>query len=243
MYINGRFVDTRSNGPREMQAKFPGKCVVCADRINVGDNIKYNGKAWHKACPDAKAAVQPVIAAFQAGLLAEGDEVIHLLNAQMVELYEARIARKMPRRPQPTPPTPAKEEAAPVEERRLIEDGRYTIEFAGGDYRTLRVHTNTTQGSTFFGKRVVSFLSGPDNGSDYTGCAFLGDDGKAHLWKRFHDDGRLAEAVRVLEDPAKAAALGLAYALKSNNCWKCGRELTVPASITRGLGPICADKF
>jgi SNF2 family DNA or RNA helicase len=38
-------------------------------------------------------------------------------------------------------------------------------------------------------------------------------------------------------------SMGLSYAMNSGRCWKCGRELTVPASIHRGLGPDCAQQY
>ncbi len=57
------------------------------------------------------------------------------------------------------------------------------------------------------------------------------------IWKRYKDDGVLAQAVKVLVADPKAAAL--AYARISGNCSVCGRTLTVPESIDRGIGPIC----
>lgn len=35
---------------------------------------------------------------------------------------------------------------------------------------------------------------------------------------------------------------GMAYALESNHCYRCGKLLTVPASINAGLGPDCASR-
>jgi hypothetical protein len=41
-------------------------------------------------------------------------------------------------------------------------------------------------------------------------------------------------------DPERAAVL---YGKASGNCSICGRDLTDPESIERGIGPICAGKF
>lgn len=41
-------------------------------------------------------------------------------------------------------------------------------------------------------------------------------------------------------DPTAAAKL---YGQQTGRCSCCGRELTDPASIAAGIGPICADKF
>lgn len=53
-------------------------------------------------------------------------------------------------------------------------------------------------------------------------------------------DAQEREAVMVCNDP-KAAAI--AYGLKFGICSCCGRELTNPASVAAGIGPICAGKF
>ncbi len=44
----------------------------------------------------------------------------------------------------------------------------------------------------------------------------------------------------VLVDPVQAA---IQYGKKTGNCSICGRELTLPESIARGIGPDCATKF
>lgn len=54
------------------------------------------------------------------------------------------------------------------------------------------------------------------------------------------DDATQARVVTTLADP-KAAAI--AYGVQTGSCSCCGRELTDPASIAAGIGPICAKKF
>lgn len=49
-----------------------------------------------------------------------------------------------------------------------------------------------------------------------------------------------AEIVYLCADPIKSA---VAYGQLTGNCACCGRELTDPESIERGIGPICADHF
>ena len=53
-------------------------------------------------------------------------------------------------------------------------------------------------------------------------------------------DDQQARIVDVCNDP-KAAAI--AYGLKFGICSCCGRELTNPESVARGIGPICASRF
>ena len=58
-------------------------------------------------------------------------------------------------------------------------------------------------------------------------------------------DSRFSDTVRetimgAASDPISAA---IRYGKVSGECSCCGRELTDPRSIERGIGPICADKF
>ncbi len=51
---------------------------------------------------------------------------------------------------------------------------------------------------------------------------------------------REAKVVEVASQPADAA---VAYGRATGSCACCGRELTDPESVSRGIGPICAGKF
>lgn len=53
-------------------------------------------------------------------------------------------------------------------------------------------------------------------------------------------DGQESRIVEVCKDPKTAA---IAYGKKYGICCVCGRELTDPASIERGIGPICEAGF
>ena len=138
--------------------------------------------------------------------------------------------------------------AAPVEERgngttsreeTAIPNGYFTVILDDGDHVTLRVRV-ASEKSALRGKRIVSYLAGPENTSDYVGCGFVGEDG-VRLWKRFQGSERLARALAILaKDPGAA---GKGYALRSGNCYVCGRLLTVPESIQRGIGPECAGRM
>lgn len=112
--------------------------------------------------------------------------------------------------------------------------GKYTVPQADG-HRTLRVEVMPADAKFAAGKTVISFLSGSDNTSDYTGFAFVEDDGTLRVWKRFvQAEALLAAAHTLLEDPAAV--------LVSQHCRRCNRDLTVPASLHNGLGPECARK-
>lgn len=120
-----------------------------------------------------------------------------------------------------------------------VPDGYYTVVFPDGSHRTYRIQTKDR--GDLAGKRIVSFLNGPDNWRNYQGFAFLDDDGRCKLWKRFSNRSDLLEGVRVLlGDPRASCA---AYGLRSSRCGLCGKHLTDPTSIELGIGPTCREKF
>ena len=143
-------------------------------------------------------------------------------------------------------PTGPSAEQAPSQAR-IVENGTYTIVFDedGDAYRTLRLR-NDFRDNGPEGAQVVEYLSGPDNELDFTGCAFL-EGARLRVWKR-HRGGELQ---RELEDAVRALVSGdvdpgearEAYAIRSGRCSACGRKLTVPASLHRGMGPDCAERW
>ena len=149
-------------------------------------------------------------------------------------------------------PTGPSAEQAPAQAR-IVPNATYTVIFDedGDAYRTLRLRDDfRTDGPD--GAQVVEYLSGSDNELDFTGCAFL-EGARLRVWKRFRGgelQRELEEAVQVLlgtqdderpgTDPIGEARE--AYALMSGRCSACGRKLTVPASLHRGMGPDCAEK-
>lgn len=121
-----------------------------------------------------------------------------------------------------------------------IECGYYTVVFdeSRDDRVTLRVRPHWDEGAARRGERVIDYLYGSENTRDYKGFAFITASGDVRIWRAHSHAKRLQDAVDVLRSNPEDA--GLAYALRSGNCYRCGRTLTVPASIHRGLGPVCA---
>jgi hypothetical protein len=124
-----------------------------------------------------------------------------------------------------------------------VPQGTYTVVFDAekDDRITLRFKVPPVS-RRWHGIQLVSYLAGPDNEYDYVRCANWTDDGY-RVWARFKEDGRVRTAIEYLSsaDKEKMAEAGYLYSLKSSNCYRCGRRLTVPASIHRGLGPDCAE--
>ena len=124
-----------------------------------------------------------------------------------------------------------------------IENGFYTIVYPSGEHRTLRV--KTPRNGNFAGKKMVGFLSGCNNESDYTFFAFIVG-ANLKFWRNFANSAGETKVTRMASAVSKIAAdltgTGLAYALRSGNCFRCNRLLTNPESILTGLGPDCAGR-
>jgi hypothetical protein len=112
-----------------------------------------------------------------------------------------------------------------------------------GEHITFQVRRQHEEADFAPGEVILSYLSGSNNERDYTGCAFVKDDGRVILWKRYrgNENSKLQAGVRVLQGDPKAAAA--AYALESGCCSICGRKLTRPHAIEQGMGDDCAAKF
>lgn len=117
-------------------------------------------------------------------------------------------------------------------------EGYFTV-VEDGDHVTLRFRRQDEQDDFMPGKVLVGYLTGPDNTWDYLNIGNL-EAGRLRVWRKHRDKDRIIEAIKVvLGDPDAARE---AYAVESGNCSRCGRTLTVPASLNRGLGPVCATK-
>lgn len=126
-----------------------------------------------------------------------------------------------------------------VKEQKAISNGTYTIVLNADEYVTLRIK-ECTFGDFPKGTRVIQYLWGSDNESSFKGFAFLTPDNKVKVWNSFKNAAKLIKAANILADSNDPGFYGLEYALRSGRCWRCGRTLTVPTSIHRGLGPDCA---
>lgn len=126
-------------------------------------------------------------------------------------------------------------------EKPLILDGYYTIVFTDGEERTLRVRTQAMEKNFHPGEQIISFLSGPDNHSNYTDFAFITLEGKLSVWKRFQSGHSLVvSAANVLV--YGGSDIRHEAMLRSGHCVRCGRLLTRSESILDGIGPECAKK-
>jgi hypothetical protein len=124
-----------------------------------------------------------------------------------------------------------------------IEDATYTVVKNESEWYTIRIKTAGPD-SKLAGKRIASFLSGPDNETAFTGFAFVTDEDTAAVWGRCRTEAPWIDSLNIiLGYPTLGDDFRTAYAQKSGRCARCGRKLTVPASLNRGLGPECAKQI
>lgn len=221
-----------------MTARFSGRCATCggwivgADRSATPDTIRFNGKAHHYPTCTQEVKPDPM----------EGwDEQAQTWGED--RMSDRSIAREMDNDVAQLIADAAKPqlETAPVAPASEPREGTFTVVLANGERRTLKIRRQPADRDFMPGKLIVSYLSGSDNESAYTRFAHISD-GRLFTWKRFKQESVLVLAANVLLDPESAANAGLAYAMESGRCCICGRKLTVPASISMGMGPECASR-
>lgn len=167
-----------------------------------------------------------------------------LLDGQARGVLNWMRAQTLPAERQAARPAPSM--AAPPVVGRALPDGYYTV-VDGAGHLTVRLrrveHPEGLRYPLPAGAQSAAYLFGPDNGSDYASFAWV-TGGEARVWGRYRG-GRAEEALRVLLGAGadQRGEASLAYALASGRCARCGRLLTVPASIHRGFGPDCAGKL
>jgi hypothetical protein len=132
----------------------------------------------------------------------------------------------------------------------LAGNALFTIESVATSTRfTYKVSASKDEG-TRAGRGVffVSLLTGPENNSDY---AYLGiipkDDPMSFRLTAKSRAGAAAPSVKAFEWFWRQVSAGRLPAsvkvLHHGHCGRCGRTLTVPESIERGIGPECAGKL
>ena len=125
----------------------------------------------------------------------------------------------------------------------LAGDAIFTIQSPNGGRFTYRVERGDDDGRPAIW--FVRLLSGPDNTSDYQYLGFIGAD----LRYRHGRKSRVGEdAPSVIafgwtwERLATGRSIGGVQVYHEGRCGACGRTLTTPESIERGIGPVCAER-
>ena len=176
-------------------------------------------------------------------------KLLQLARTRYAELTGMRIGTKPANTPE-SPVAAAKPEApvAPVATgtgwNGQILDGTYTVEFEDGTYRTLKVKTQGADATFKPGAQLISYLNGPDNWSNYQGFGEVKPGNVLHVWAKHQSATHIIAAATALLAGPEAMINGLqARGRRSGTCGICGRKLTTPESLDRGIGPECAGKL
>jgi len=124
----------------------------------------------------------------------------------------------------------------------------FTVESPSGLHRTFKVVKVQGEG---YDKPIwtVMVLVGPDNNTNYRNIGYIvGDPSERRVYFKGNaayepNHSLLQSFIWVLRRADVAnftAKLGTAKVFHEGRCGKCGRRLTVPGSVSRGLGPQCA---
>lgn len=141
-----------------------------------------------------------------------------------------------------------------------LRPGVYTIEFDSGRWVTLRVLKSY---NPRYPEPKLDLLTGPDNEVSFTSLGRIVGD-RLHPWpgvRELLQRPLVEQAVSMLlrADQTRLQGFGEQYSrhtevweddpenpgariLTSVRCYRCGRTLTVPTSIDRGMGDDCASK-
>lgn len=145
--------------------------------------------------------------------------------------------------PQPEAPPPLEAPSSDSKSYPIPYKGTFTFVWGqdDSDYRTIRIKKWTSRRGCW----LIELLTGPENSTDFTAFGTYDEaTGSYTIWRRYIHNEKMKDVIEWLKasDEEKQKAAGEVYAMQSNNCWRCGHRLTVPASIHRGLGPDCAEK-
>jgi hypothetical protein len=92
----------------------------------------------------------------------------------------------------------------------------------------------------------VGLLSGPNNETDYTYVGLIGSDGQFRLTakSKLAADSKPVRGFNYFLKHVNAGQLPADLEVRHEGaCGRCGRKLTVPESIDRGIGPECANQM
>lgn len=134
-----------------------------------------------------------------------------------------------------------------VDAKNFILGGKATVTLeskATGKWFTFKIRKHKNDATNLY---FVSLLQGPNNNTDYgyLGTIFNGDNFRLTSKSRISNE---AVSFKAFDWAFKYVMFGSDKLLDkinifhSGTCGRCGRKLTVPESITTGLGPECAKR-
>lgn len=116
--------------------------------------------------------------------------------------------------------------------------GMATCEMTDGTHTTFKIRVRKDDAPWGAGQTQILYLAGPNNEESYRHLGVI--EGDTLVLRHPIHSARMRNALAILINDRAAAGLG--WALEAGRCYRCGRLLTVPASLHAGLGPDCANK-
>lgn len=123
--------------------------------------------------------------------------------------------------------------------------GYFTVVHEDGSHTTYRLTRQKDDADFLPGQMLVGRLVGKDNESDYVTVGNITkQDHFAKVWRK-HQDPTNAILRDLDTIQTRRGETGKNYAVRSRNCWRCGRLLTDTDNhaFALGLGPKCARKL
>jgi hypothetical protein len=182
------------------------------------------------------------------GLPVRDIRAVNFLLTEAREIYRERFLNGKQSSANPEPvatPEPAPRVSGNGWDGEIV-DGTYTVVFEDGEYRTLKVKTQPDDATFKPGSKIISYLNGPDNWQNYKSFGEVKRGNQLYVWHKHRTDGMVTiidAAMALLAGPESIIDGLKAYGHESGTCGVCGRKLTVPESIERGIGPECWGKL
>jgi len=127
----------------------------------------------------------------------------------------------------------------------------FTVQNPQGEYYTFKI-CQPNKSPRFRGQSVIphfaSLLTGPDNENSYTYLGMVNPetgDVKLTRQSRYTENSKPFQVIRwALKHALGDRQIPDGYQINhAGHCGRCGRLLTVPESLTRGIGPECWSKM
>jgi hypothetical protein len=113
--------------------------------------------------------------------------------------------------------------------------GTITVRLLNGRHFTYRIRE--VKKGDLKGSRIVELLTGPDNTSNYKAFGFVTEKGNIRIWTKCYTEAFSKHALLLMGEAQNQVEMWY----QAGKCNRCGRLLTDPDSVTRGLGPKCAN--
>lgn len=132
-----------------------------------------------------------------------------------------------------------------IKDKRFFSAGRavFTVDNGKGQHYTYRIGHSKPEQPLF-----VGLLTGPNNEADYTYLGIYNPEShqvRLTAKSRYTEETAPVKVIRwAIKQVVEGKPLPEGYSVKhEGKCCRCGRTLTTPESVERGIGPECWEKM